>query len=157
MATFFQIDDLPPFTGKHPLDISYFTNRELHTIKRLAGIRAGELEEAFEAGDTDLILAFAVIALERNGIQVGKQAEEELWNAPLGKMQLVIEEDEPAEDDAGPPAIPNSSGETLSGGDENKPSSGVVSNGDGASPENDPSPTGSPGLDTGSPVSGHAT
>lgn len=33
---------LPVLDGEYPLDASYFTNRELHLIKREANVRAGK-------------------------------------------------------------------------------------------------------------------
>ena len=44
-----------------------YTYRELSRIKTLTGIRAGEIEEALSAGDTDLVVALAQIAAERSG------------------------------------------------------------------------------------------
>ena len=44
-----------------------FTNRELHLIKQIAGVRAGELFDAMEVGDNDLVVALAHIAVKRAG------------------------------------------------------------------------------------------
>ncbi len=40
--------NIPALDGEFELDTSYFTNRELHMIKKLSGLRAGEFEEAVE-------------------------------------------------------------------------------------------------------------
>lgn len=106
------IEGVPGFDGEYPFDISYFTNGELHTIKKISGVRAGEIEEAFEAGDNDLFVALATIAAERNGkkIPVGL-----LWDADAGKIKIEDEEAE-AGDVEVPPDSPPPSG-SSSGGD----------------------------------------
>ena len=97
--------------GEYPIDAGYFTNRELHTIKRLSGVRVGELDDALEAGDSDLIVAIAAIALQRNGARF---LEDMLWDAQIGAIQFVaspveVEESPPAQ---GPPASPGSESES---------------------------------------------
>lgn len=92
------ISGIRGYDGEYPFDATYFTNKEFHTIKRLAGIRAGEIKAAFDSGDNDLIVAFAVIALERSGKTV---FEEVLWNANVGCISL--EGDPQTGDDADPP------------------------------------------------------
>lgn len=89
------ISNVPPYDGEYEVDVSYFTNRELHEIKRLTGVRAGELQDAFDAGDSDLIVAIAAIALKRAGKQV---VDDLLWDAEAGSVMFVA-----GEDDAGPP------------------------------------------------------
>lgn len=86
--------------GEYEFDISYFTMRELHTIKRIAGVRAGELGDALEAGDSDAVVAMATVALNRHGID---DAEDRLWNSKAGQITIVAD-DEPEEDDGSPPA-----------------------------------------------------
>lgn len=105
MADFVRIVGVPPYDGDHPIDVSYFTNRELHTIKEIAGVRAGQIEQAFADGDTDLVVALAIIALARAGhVRVDR---DRLWDAEVGKIDLVLEED-----DVSPPAsaLPSESG-----------------------------------------------
>src|SRR5512146_1587205 len=97
---------LPPFDGQFDLDFaSPFTMRELHWIKEIAGVRVGELDEAGQKGDSDLLLAFTVIAAYRAGKvrkEQVKQFSEVLLDAPADAIQA---EDVPdVEDDAGPPA-----------------------------------------------------
>lgn len=123
--------------GEYDLDTDYFTNRELHKIKQLTGVRAGELTEAINAGDSDLIVALASIALARNSKQVPDDA---LWEAPAGKIMIESVE-EPVEGDALPPE--NSGAESSSGSEKSEPS-GPTSNVTGDSPVSDPSPTGIP-------------
>ena len=124
----FLIEGLPPYDGTYEIEFDTFTNRELHTIKTLAGVRAGELEEAADAGDTDLVVAFAVIALQRAGLKVDPEA---IWNADVGQITLVDEEVE---------QLPPPKGENKS---EPNGSSGVFSPTAGDEQVNGQSPIGS--------------
>lgn len=81
-----KIEGVPPYDGEYDLAMD-FTNREFHTIKQISGIRAGELEEAMQKRDTDLIVALAVNALRRAGRNVSIEA---LWDAPTGKIVLDL-------------------------------------------------------------------
>jgi hypothetical protein len=122
------------YDGEYPFDGTYFTNRELHTIKRMAGIRAGEIPDALEAGDNDLVVALTVIALERNGKTVH---EDTLWNANVGCIEAVLGDGEQGADDEDPPTP----GLSESSSDA-KPSSGLSSEDGSVSPENGQSRTG---------------
>ena len=123
------IEGIPGLDGDYPLPDTEFTGRELHLIKQHAGVRAGEIEEALDAGDYDVILCVTMIAMQRAGRTVDMDA---LLDASTGKIQVI------AEDDAGPPAL------TPTG-----PGDSAATSGDGSSassdlPANGPSPTGSP-------------
>lgn len=97
----------PAFDGDYPIDIGSFTMRELQIIKRMSGVRAGELEEAFNAGDSDLILAIAVIAVRRNGKQ-WEVFERLAWESDLTAITFVGEEvaEEAAPLTLTPPVLP---------------------------------------------------
>lgn len=144
MSDHVHIEGLGAYDGDHPLDVSYFTNRELHLIKELSGVRAGELDEAFKKQDNDLFVALAAIGLQRAGHKVEIDA---LWDAQVGVIQLVLGDEEEA--DAGPPSQPPSEPGTSESGSENKLSSGSGSLNGGDPLPRDPSPTGSQGSDTG--------
>lgn len=88
----FVVTGMPAFDGEYPIDIGSFTMRELQIIKRMSGVRAGELEEAFAAGDTDLILAIAVIAVRRSG-RLWESFERLAWESELGAISFVGEEE----------------------------------------------------------------
>ena len=120
-----KIDGLGSLDGEYEFDDSRFTMRDFHTIKRIAGVRAGELADAYLAGDTDLRLALALIALERNG---RPGVEDQLWEADLGAIRLELGDG----DDTSPPSEAAGS----------KTSSGGSSTPDSAPPESPPSPTG---------------
>jgi len=95
------IEDIPGLIGSYELDLSRFTNDELRLIKRESGVRAGEFEEALQAGDNDLLVCFALVALNRAGIVA---AAERLWEADAGRIHIDLTSEE-EEDDAGPPDV----------------------------------------------------
>lgn len=101
------IDGIAPYDGTYDFDASYFTMRELHVIKRIAGVRAGELDDALAASDSDVIVAIAVIALTRAGVQVNEDA---IWDAPAGTVLFVGDEAEVEGDAVPPPVALNGSG-----------------------------------------------
>jgi hypothetical protein len=74
-----------------------FTYREMNRIKRISGLRAGELFPALQAGDTDVAMAFAITALARAG---KLEDEEQLMDLELDKIKL----DFSGEVNGGPPA-----------------------------------------------------
>jgi hypothetical protein len=126
------IEGIEGYNGDYPLDLSYFTMRELATLKRLSGVRAGEIDEAFAAGDTDAIVAIAVIMLQR---ATGNTIDEErLWDARAGAIRF----------EAGDAAIPPAPTPVEPSG--HTGSSGGGSSTSTAPPVSDPSRTGSQPL-----------
>lgn len=148
MADQIAIDGIEAYDGEYEFDAGYFTNRELHTMKRLSGIRAGELAEALAAGDNDVIVAMTVIALQRHGKYVD---EDLIWNAQAGKIsyrpELV-----PTGTDALPPAPPSGTDETSGAAETNGSSGSNGRNGSATSPTTPPV-TG-PGSSVPSAISG---
>lgn len=67
-----------------------FTYREMGRIKTLTGIRAGEIEDALLAGDTDVIVAISQIAAERAGDSAPMEA---LENLEFGAIRVEVETD----------------------------------------------------------------
>lgn len=110
-----RIEGIRAYDGDYPLDMTYFTNRELNFIKTVSGIRAGELEEAFSAGDNDLMVAIAGIAIWR---KMGEKPNmDALWDTPAGKFTFLMEDtaDEEDDDDVPPPIAPDEPATTGSG------------------------------------------
>lgn len=131
-----KIEGVPPYDGEYELDMN-FTNRDLHTIKQVAGVRAGDLNDALEHKDLDLVVALAVNALRRAGKPVDMDV---LWDSEAGKIMLVADEA-----DAVPPPQPIS--EPNRSVSEPAGSSGTSGNGTGdALLVSDPSSIGLPGL-----------
>lgn len=133
--------DNPRINGEYELDTEHLTNRELHLIKKHAGVRAGELAEAFEAGDNDLAIVFGYIAMQRQGLlDIPIDA---LWDLEIGKLTVDFT-DEEEETDALPPQHAPGSSESESGSNgssfTSSPSDSEVS-----LVIVQPSPTGSPG------------
>lgn len=112
------------------------TMRELHRIKTMTELRAGEIEEAFFAEDSDLFAALAVVLMTRAGKVVDEEA---MWDAQPASLTwdfAALREDEespPAE----PAETPAQEKPSTSGG-----KSSVLTL---ASPENGQSRTGLPG------------
>ena len=90
MAKILIESDNPNLNGSFEFDPSYFTNRELHTLKQEAKVRAGEIMDAFAAGDTDLLVVFAHIALRRAGRDIPIDA---LWDLEAGKITFDVGEE----------------------------------------------------------------
>lgn len=114
------------------------TNGEGRQIKLMSGVRAGELEEAIIAGDSDVLVALAAVILRRHRVRFD---EKTLWDAPMGSA-LDLRMDEPEEDeDNVPPGI----APPEKASDELEPSGGASSSrqSDGLQ-ESHPSSTGRP-------------
>jgi hypothetical protein len=77
--------------GEYDIDLGFFTNRELHTIKRLTGLRVGEFDDAMAAGDSDVLVAFCMVALQRNDKRVDENA---LWDAEAGSITIIVGDDQ---------------------------------------------------------------
>lgn len=140
------IEGIPGADGTYDADLTYFTNRELHEIKKQTGLRAGDLMDAFEAGDNDVVVAFALVALGR----LGKAALADLlWDAPAGtgfRFDFTDEEEAAAKAAEDPPQVTPTGGvESVNGNGDASDSSGDSSRLLLALPESDPSPTGFPG------------
>ena len=68
-----------------------FTFREMNLVKRLTGLRAGELAEAFRTGDTDAMIAFAAVARLR---ATGDAAIDNLLDLEIGDVRIEDDGDE---------------------------------------------------------------
>lgn len=83
------ISGIPSMDGEYEFeDFTTFSNRELHRIKKLTGLRLGEFQEAFASLDNDVLVGLAVVVLERQGKDVD---EEQLWDAPAGGLVFDFE------------------------------------------------------------------
>ena len=106
----------PEGPKRYPMPES-FTYREMGRIKTLTGIRAGEIEDALLAGDTDIIVAMSQIAAERAGDSAPIDA---LENLQFGAIRVEAEEDptpaasEAADDASAPETTPEDGGTPAS-------------------------------------------
>lgn len=108
--------------GVYGLDLDTLNGRELHLVKNISGVRLGEMEDALLADDYDLYVAFAAIAIVRDG-KVQKEGArlvaDSLMEGVAGSLSVDWKKDEG--DDAGPPALPPSE-PSGSGGSSSTPS-----------------------------------
>lgn len=107
------LEGVQPWDGTYDLGDFQFTNRELHRIKEISGLRAGELIDGLEQNDTGAYVGIAVVALARQGKQV---APDVLWDANVGSIRLLLEDD--ADPPTTPASGPSSSGNSGSSGDD---------------------------------------
>lgn len=141
MTDFLDVHGLGPIDGEYAFDMEEimgsFTYRELHKIKQIAGVRAGEIEDALVAGDSDVNLAFAIIILTRHGRRFN---EDVLWDAPVdaGFTFRFAEREAAAEED---PTRPDTGGGPSSSSNGSGDDTTTVSESLGNSPRG----TGSPG------------
>src|SRR5574338_1279460 len=123
----------PSIDGEHPCDIlgmltvghpESMTNRELHRIKVMTGILAGDLMDAINNSDMDASVALAAVILSRHG----KEFQEDwLWDAPMGagltfEIRQAKEQENLPEVEGVPESTPIAKPET-SGGVPSDPSS----------------------------------
>jgi hypothetical protein len=127
----------PHVDGTYPIEVP-LTNRDLHSLKTIANVRMGEIEDALQKGDNDVVVAFAYIGMTRNGKPV---SVETLWDLPAGLIQVELPGAE--EDDATPPLQrpanaeqPDAVVRPISSGADSRPSS--------ENPDSGPSSTGTP-------------
>ena len=80
------IKGMPGLDGEHPLEMPLLA-RDYRTIKKVAGVRANEIIEAIQAGDIEVVVAFADIALTRANIP---HHIEQLWAHVPGE-QIVLD------------------------------------------------------------------
>jgi hypothetical protein len=152
------VTGLGKLDGEYPFDYvgmqtmghpEQLTNREGRTIKRMSGVRAGELNDALEAGDTDVLVALAKVIMERAGRYVDEDA---LWDSPMAsalRFEWTADDEEDEGDAEGPPAESSprppepDSNESLSSTSE---ASGTSSTTGSENPGDVPRATGSLGL-----------
>jgi hypothetical protein len=139
----FVVKDIgPTIDGEYDFDAGTLTYRDFRTIKRISGIRRGEIEDALIADDTDAVLALAIVTLQHHGKVVD---EEMLLDNTLGTVQLVLEAPEPD-----PPLLSPADGESAN--DESQSdssnSSGDDTQNSSESQANGRSLTGTPSSDT---------
>lgn len=141
------VNGVPPYDGEY--EIAPITLGAARDIKRISGVRAGELNEALEAGDTDVLVAMAVITLQQNGFP--QVTADELFETEAGK--ILIEESEADRSEDRPPELATSGGqqsESAAVAGPNDPSEPSGKTGTGTSESSPPTPlvTGGPGSVT---------
>jgi hypothetical protein len=101
---------MPPFDGEYPLpEFDEFDGDQLHLIKSVAGVRLNEFEEAAAAGDWDLVIAFAAIALQLERGTSPSLALPRLRKLKVGQLSMPRDErdderEQKRTEEDGPPA-----------------------------------------------------
>lgn len=129
-------DISPDLNGEYEYELGKFKNRELHFIKQETGVRAGEMVQAFRAGDNDLLVAIAAVVLARHGKGDPHDIIEVLWDADTGGIDF---EEPKSEEDKLPPVNAPGDGDGRSDG---KKPSGVASDAPSDPSQSSPKPTG---------------
>lgn len=93
----------PHVDGSYELDWTSFTNRELHRIKLVSGVRPAEVLDAFVTGDAAFACAVAAIVCERAGKRV---IEDFFLDAPGGVIHFTFETQKTEGDEDDPPTSP---------------------------------------------------
>jgi hypothetical protein len=104
--------------GTYPYDPAIpFTGNELHIIKRFAGVRLGELMDALNAGDYDVVVCIAAFAIINAGKASRDRAQsliDELLELPSGAITVTDVKVEEEPDVVVPPSVPPSGGDSSS-------------------------------------------
>lgn len=124
------ITNMPGLDGEYPLELPLLA-RDYRTIKQIAGVRANEIVEAMQAGDVEVVVAFADVALTRANVP---HHIEQLWNHVPGE-QIVLDFSDLEEPDAGPPP---SGAEPSESGRKNSPASAPSGHGSNGATESFP-------------------
>lgn len=139
----FIITGVPEFNGTYDHDTDrVYDGNELHLIKKIAGVRLGEIEEASEQNDYDLVIAVAVIALIRNQkirLRDAERSVQILRGAELGALKF--EDDVPEVTDEDP--LSQTTTESTQNG--SSQSSSEATSDTGEAQESTPLPTGEHG------------
>jgi hypothetical protein len=105
-APIIRITGISGFNGDYPLDLEeeFLGNDELHELKKETGIRGGEITEALDAGDNDLLVMLAVFAVRRSGKTISPSV---VWKAKVGGIEFIVDEEEEGEESLPPPSEPD--------------------------------------------------
>lgn len=120
-----RISGIPGLDGDYELDLATLKNKDFRRIKQMSGVRALEMEDALGHGDNDVIVAFAAIGLERAGRRF---LEDQLWDAPLGSITFIGDEEE-AEAEAKDPTQSDQPSSEPPSDETTGPSSSPIGNG----------------------------
>jgi len=96
------ITDVPGLDGEYEFDMN-FTYRDFRTIKQVSGVRANEVMDALQAGDLDIIIALAEIALRRAG---KVHSVDELLDADASTGSITLDVSDMEAEENPPPLEP---------------------------------------------------
>lgn len=103
-------------------EIDTITYRESALVKKLTGLRLGQYAEAFEDGDSDMLVGLAAVAVYRSN---GQTELDYLFDLNLDDIAFVTEEED---SELPPDSAPESStpGNSSSNGRDESEASGVL-------------------------------
>jgi hypothetical protein len=87
-----------------------FTFREMNTVHRITGLRAGQLYTELMAGNSDVAFAFALIAMRRAGDDT---PEQDLFDMDIEDVVLDLRDEE---DESRPPEAAPDDADAAAGG-----------------------------------------
>jgi hypothetical protein len=100
----------PDFNGEYELAMSKdapLKSRELRTIKQIGGVRPLEITEALAVADIEVVIALAVIALQRAGrgtnLSPVQLADVLFADSDAGAIRIDFDDDADEEDEDRPP------------------------------------------------------
>lgn len=107
------ITGIRPYDGSYDFDMESepLTTLEWRWVKKISGYLPLTLQDGFDGGDPDLIVALAVVALRRAGKIMKEQAfqaADRIADAPFdgAALQLIADPDDETEADAEGDAVP---------------------------------------------------
>lgn len=132
---------IKPYDGEYDFDLEEkpFTILEWRWIKKISGYMPATVSDGAEAGDPDLFLAFAVVALVRAGkvqADYALMVADKLSSTPFDGTSITFAGDEDEDADALPPAPASATTLPTDSGTPGKPTL--------VPPGNQPAPTGVP-------------
>ena len=98
-----KIEGVEGFEGEYDFALGAFTTGDLRLIKRVAGVRVNELDEAFKAGDIEVVIAVAIIALKHAGHPFWERFEEAIEDVTLETLSLTVIAGDEGDDEKDPP------------------------------------------------------
>lgn len=114
----FTLTGVVPYDGAYEIDLnlSKIKGDELHLIKAVSGVRLGELPDALGKADWDVIVAYATIALIRNGKitkEMGRRTADLILAEPVDCITFRDLDEETVD----PPLVPPRGGKSESDSD----------------------------------------
>lgn len=109
-----KVQGVAGFDGEYELDQAAFNMDDLSLIKRVAGVRAAELDEALNAGDHEVLIAFAMVALRQSGHPHWAAFERAVGVVSIDPSPIILvqpdEKREEGDEGENPPTPPGANG-----------------------------------------------
>lgn len=86
-----------------------FSFREMNLIQEVTNLKAGEIYPALARGDTNVLLAFSLVAIKRSD-KLPDMTVDQLLDLDIDEIEVVVEKSDTAEGDGSPPAVGGETG-----------------------------------------------